>query len=236
MYEAEALQTVTGPTIRPGGLGLTELALAGCSLPEQAWVVDVACGTGATVQHLRQQHRYRAVGVDLSRRLLASGRQRCPELPLVSGQATCLPLAAAQAQAVFMECSLSILPEPQAVLAEVERVLCPAGWLILSDLYLRQPSAMAALRQLPAPAPLQNAMSQAELYTHLQHHGFEIVTWQDCSQELQKLTARLIQACGSLQAGWQHGLPGGLDALDTYLAVQRCRPGYYLLTARKFFR
>ena len=57
-------------TNRPGGLEGTKRALAYCSLPAQAKVVDIACGKGATIQLLRETYGYRAIGIDISGRML----------------------------------------------------------------------------------------------------------------------------------------------------------------------
>ncbi len=58
-------------------------------------------------------------------------------------------MAAGQASAVLAECSLSVFAEPDLVLAEFYRLLSPRGYLILSDLYARNPANLAALQALP---------------------------------------------------------------------------------------
>ncbi len=65
LHESREMRSVTGPTIRPGGLTLTERAFAFCSLPERARVLDVGCGVGATVEFLCREH-LGAFGVDTS--------------------------------------------------------------------------------------------------------------------------------------------------------------------------
>jgi SAM-dependent methyltransferase len=49
--------------------------------PSTRTVLDVACGTGLHLQHLR--HRYDCTGLDLDADMLAVARQRCPDVPLV---------------------------------------------------------------------------------------------------------------------------------------------------------
>ena len=44
MYEHTAIREATGDIIRPGGLALTDRALALCQLPAGARVLDVGCG------------------------------------------------------------------------------------------------------------------------------------------------------------------------------------------------
>jgi SAM-dependent methyltransferase len=51
--------------------------------PGTASLLDVACGTGKHLEHLRGH--YRAEGLDLDERLLAIARERCPELAFHQG-------------------------------------------------------------------------------------------------------------------------------------------------------
>ena len=64
--------TATG--IRPGGLDLTRKVLERSKLSADSRVLDVGCGTGATVEYLRRFHAIRAVGIDSSVMLLGRGR------------------------------------------------------------------------------------------------------------------------------------------------------------------
>ena len=65
-YESETVRAVTGPAIRPGGLALTRRAAEVCGLGPGARVLDVGCGTGATVQCLQAEFGAAAIGMDLS--------------------------------------------------------------------------------------------------------------------------------------------------------------------------
>ena len=52
IYETEQLREVCGDTVRPGGLTLSERAIAYCKFPLRAKIIDVGCGYGATVEYL----------------------------------------------------------------------------------------------------------------------------------------------------------------------------------------
>jgi len=121
------LRDVTGPTVRPGGLTLTREAADRCDLNPGARVLDIGCGTGATVVFLTTEKRWRVAGLDRSDILLKDGRATHDDMPLMIGDAQHLPLPGGCLDAVFMECVLSLAEMPARVLAECERVLVPAG-------------------------------------------------------------------------------------------------------------
>ncbi|HWQ10656.1 MAG TPA: methyltransferase domain-containing protein, partial [Holophaga sp.] len=125
-YEREDVRRATGETLRPGGLALTERALALCGFAAGARVLDLGCGTGATLARLAQAG-LRVLGLDVSASLLALARER--RAPLVSGRAEALPLAGDSLDGVFCECVLSAVADPEATVAEIARVLRPRGVL-----------------------------------------------------------------------------------------------------------
>jgi len=227
IYEQEEVQQAFGETLRPGGLALTQRAIDFCKLPAAARVLDVGCGTGRTVEYL-QTCGYRAGGIDLSAALLRQGHRRSPHLPLAQGDAARLPLAAGQADALLVECSLSVFPEAGPVLAECQRLLRPNGYLVVSDIYARNPAGLAALQSLPPTCCFSRFMIQADLLALLDEHGFNQRCWEDHSATLKAVAARLI-ATPLLQAP----TGGKMDALDLQLALAKARPGYFLLIAQK---
>ena len=233
LYEQDALRIVTGDTIRPGGIHLTEHAFNLFSLPERSWIVDVACGTGASVQWLREKNGFRVMGVDVSPRMLQAGRQRCSDLPLVCGNSLSLPIASGQVEAILAECSLSLMNDLDGILKEFYRVLRPSGHLIVSDLYLRNPQAADLFQNLPMDFCLKGAKSQSELFNIFKTQGFEILFWEDHTENLKQLTGQLIMTHGSIQGFWCKSLPDDIDTFELQTAVARAKPGYYLLVARK---
>ncbi len=231
LYEDPTVRRATGEVIRPGGLALTDRAVRLCLLPAAAVVLDIGCGAGATVEHLRTRHRVAAFGIDPSASLLGSGRARQEQLPLLRGTAERLPLADASVDAVIAECVLSLLDEPLRGLSELTRVLRPGGRLVLSDLYARTPQAAPALRGLPDRSCLRGAMGRPQLLGLLEAAGLRVTTWEDHSPELARFAVRLLWESGSTQL-WcppsSRTNPTGAAA-----AIRRARPGYFLLLADK---
>lgn len=231
-YESPALQKATGPTIRPGGFVLTGRAVEFCGLPRGAAVLDMGCGRGATVHWLRSVHGLRAVGLDASLPLLSQGRAAGAAGALVAGRAERLPFGGHSFSSVFCECVLSIMDDPGQVLAELSRVLEPAGWLVISDLYARRAQEASALRELDINSCLRGARPRKEMAALVEAAGFEPALWEDHSDLLKNLAAKLVFEYGSMQDFWDQFAPQcSGDQLERGLAL--ARPGYCLLVARK---
>jgi ArsR family transcriptional regulator len=101
-------------------------------------LVDLGTGTGRILEVLGP-HVERAVGIDLSREMLAAARANLERAGLRNcmvrqGDITQLPLAAGSADAVTIHQVLHYAAEPGLVVAEAARVLRPGGVLAMVDL------------------------------------------------------------------------------------------------------
>lgn len=233
IYEGSAVRQVTGDSIRPGGFTLTDRAINLCALPSGARILDVGCGTGATVEYLITKYKLNAVGVDPSDILLETGRQRRPDLPIFQAVGECLPFSRGSMDCIFVECSLSLMIDIDLALAEFYRVLKNNGLLVITDIYARNPEGVYQLRSLPVECCLKGAMVREELVKRVEDAGFNITLWEDHSDLLNELTFRLIMAHGSLESFWQSTSPEEIDAIKIRKVVTRARPGYFLLIAAK---
>ncbi len=195
-YENAALFRAFDGVLRPGGLALTRGMLEACGLAPGSRLLDVGCGTGRAVL-LFQERGYRAVGMDVSAALLAEaaggacgGESPGPlwARPLFAraDAANGLPFRDQSFDAVFLECVLSIPPDPAGVLEECRRVLRPDGRIALSDMYFKDcadaPGGLPALRAA------------------LRHAGFVVKSEEDHSRALGEFAARLIWETGSANA------------------------------------
>lgn len=232
VYEQPALRYVAGDALRPGGLALTRYALTVAALQSGARVLDLGCGVGTTAKTCRVEFALDAVGVDVSPRMLSEARGQCPALPLIQAPGARLPLGDGVVDAVVAECVLSLLPNLDAALVDIGRVLCEGGLLVVSDLYARAPDGVPDLRSLPVISCLRGALPRADFESRLAAHGFTLILWEDHTESLKRFAARLIFEHGSLAGFW--GCAAGSPAVGPIQrAIARARPGYYLALARK---
>jgi arsenite methyltransferase len=224
----EKLRAVIGDAIRPGGLALTDRATDFCGFSKGARIVDIGCGFCATLKHFRDDHGIRACGIDISARMLSESRMQ----PVIQAVADCLPFGAGVFDGIFCECVLSLLHLPEHALREFHRVLQPGGYLVMSDIYLRNPGEIQKQKISGLPTCLTGATGQSERIALLMAHGFELLLWEDHSGYLMEMAAGIVWVLGSREALINLFFPGACSTGDRK-AIQRARPGFFLLIARK---
>jgi ubiquinone/menaquinone biosynthesis C-methylase UbiE len=110
-------------------------------LPNRAFALDMGCGTGKLLDRLASSlPDLRAIGIDYSPNMIhqATQHNRYPQrINFQVGRAEALPFADHQFDAVFNTISFLHYPAPEAVLAEVYRVLLPGGYFYLADFSVR---------------------------------------------------------------------------------------------------
>ena len=98
-------------------------------------VLEVAIGTGRNLEHYRDGTAIS--GVELSREMLTRARSHAAELgvdvDLREGDAAQLPFEDASFETVVCALALCSIPDPEAAVAEMRRVLVPGGTLLLLD-------------------------------------------------------------------------------------------------------
>jgi SAM-dependent methyltransferase len=134
--------------------------------------LDLGCGTGRALPHLRAAvgPLGRVLGIDLTPEMLATARRhgRDAGAALVLGDARRLPLRAGSIDAVFAAGLLPHLPDPDAALAGLARVVRPGGRLCLFH-----PSGRAALAARHGRCPRDtDLLAEANLRTALERTGW----------------------------------------------------------------
>lgn len=223
LYEHPAWQQIPDRVMRPGGLEITECALAFCDLHCGASVLDVGCGTGAAINDIGAGREWKCFGVDLSASLLRQAYQNCPRAAFAQACGERLPFANESLDAIIAECTLSIM-ETELTLCECARTLKRGGYLIVNDLYARNASGIEALRKLPPGTCIGSAMPQEEILERLDRCGFRSIWWQDCSEKLKEFSVCALTTAAAV------------DPFDLYIAAARAKLGYYFLVAKKDYR
>ncbi|AET66939.1 methylase involved in ubiquinone/menaquinone biosynthesis [Desulfosporosinus orientis DSM 765] len=241
LYESEVLRQSAGDTLRPGGFYLTDLGVKCCNFPSGARVLDVGCGSGATVERLVSVYGLQAIGLDSSELLLESGIKKNPSLNLIRGLGEDLPFPAQHMDGVFAECALSVMEDMDQVLKEIFRVLKPSGWLVISDVYARNPNGLQGLQELKLDSCIRRALPKESLINKLGGQGFHLVNWMDHTNLLTQLTVDIIMTHGSMSNFWlktsscscSGSDSGSVDPILVQSALKQAKMGYFQLIARK---
>ena len=89
-------------------------------------VLEIGCATGALTAYLADSG-YRVTGLDRSHDMVRRGLKDHPDLDLVVGDATSLAHDDDAFDAVVAASVINIVPEPEVVLSEMQRVCAPGG-------------------------------------------------------------------------------------------------------------
>jgi ubiquinone/menaquinone biosynthesis C-methylase UbiE len=100
-------------------------------------ILDVACGTGEFERLILSEHPdQQMIGIDISEKMLHFAREKCsgyPNAAFLKAGASALPFPDHSFDLVVSANSLHYFDNPSASLAEMRRVLLPAGSLVILD-------------------------------------------------------------------------------------------------------
>ena len=225
LYEHEYFYGCVEDTLRPGGIELTAANLERSGLPAGSKILDIGCGCGKTVKFLRDQMQMEACGIDKSKTMIMNGLLLDNTLDIRAADAAKLPFADDSFDAVTAECVFCLLPDKDTALAEIKRVLKPHGQLIISDMYLREPSEEPVC--LSAVTCLQNLMTEDEIRSIITAGGFVSDGWYDCHSEYLGFLGELIFSFDSVQGFWQCLVGDCENLADSKERLKRKKISYY---------
>ena len=146
----------------------------------QGRLLEVGVGTGITLP--RYEKHLKVTGIDLSPDMLAVARRRVEAQKidtveaLIEMDATRLGFADASFDTVAVMYAITVVPHPDAVMAEVERVLKPGGEAIFVSHFASESGWRRAIEQ--ALTPLTKKLGwrpDFPIERILGRHGFELV-------------------------------------------------------------
>ena len=107
------------------------------SIPPQAAVLDIGCGTGEFERLvLSEQPGQRMVGVDLSVKMLEMARDKCqayPNVTFCAASSSALPFPDHSFDMVVSASALHYFDQPEESLREMRRVLRAGGSVVIMD-------------------------------------------------------------------------------------------------------
>ncbi len=217
---------------RPGGIELTKEAVEICRFTIGSKILDVGCGSGASICFFNEVCGFDATGIDVSEVTIEKLELQHPLLPITSGRAENLPTADSSMDGIFMECVLSLVEDTEAALSEAFRTLRPGGRLVVSDVYFRNGEAEETEPLIPCRC-LASAGATDAIIEKLQEQGFQNILWQDKSDLIKKMIFEHIMQYGSMDMMWRYLLPKTEGRCDARERIKRLKPGYFLLIAEK---
>ena len=113
----------------------------GGRLNPRARILDYGCGYGRTLSELARAGYQHIFGADFSEAMLRRCRQELPGVTVLRNDGRTLPFESGSLDAVLLFATLTCIPRSEAqraLVAEIERVLRPAGLLYISDLLLNE--------------------------------------------------------------------------------------------------
>ena len=118
--------------------------------------LDVCCGTGAAMRHLRPLCRERVVGIDFSSGMLEKARERVARermdnVRLLQMDAADLKFADHTFDIVYAPYLISVVPDPVKVAREMRRVCRPGGRIVFLNHFLSPNPALSRLERAISP-------------------------------------------------------------------------------------
>jgi arsenite methyltransferase len=242
LYESDAVRWLLDDQLHPGGERLTLRLAELAGVVPGTRVLDVACGSGATVLLLARELGCVTVGVDLGARAIEQATRATPagaHASFLLADAEALPLPDASVDVALSECSLCTFPDKPRAIGEMARVVRPGGTIAIADV-TADPDALpeqlrSAAARVACVAGARSAGDYASLLRDagctplaIEPHGAELRAMAD-RVEARLRVARMLAPRGDQRERIREAAALARLAID---AIARGSLGYALITAR----
>lgn len=234
---------------RPGGFEITDRALEIANYKMGSRILDIGCGEGDTVDHLNKLG-LKAEGIEINLAKIEEAKKKYPGINVKFGDGTFLDdYMSYTFDGITMECTLSMLAQPDESLHEAYCVLKKGGRLIITDLYEIDPDpqqmkavAIEAARQ--ARSPHQEGDCEEGMVSHFTNFCFEgafykeplirmledeigmrVMAFEDRTADLESYVAETIMNEGTLD--------NLCTRVKTEVGGKKRKIGYFILVAQK---
>jgi ubiquinone/menaquinone biosynthesis C-methylase UbiE len=195
-------------------------------LESDGLLLDIGCGTGLFLSRYLSLGN-EAVGIDLSRGMIARARRRLPESEFLVGTADALPFRENSFDAVASLLTFSYIQHPEEMVADVYRILRPGGRFALCTLGKNVlTSVVPALYWLGEKMELRKIgvgdfderyYTEVEMEDLLEQAGFCRVSVRRCSFAHASLASPIFHIARKMEPFVEEKLP--------YLAYNLCASG-----------
>jgi len=144
-------------------------------------VLEIGMGSGLNVPHYDPAHVTAVVGIEPSARLRADASRQAERAPMpvrvLDALAEALPVESESIDSVVVTYTLCTIPDPDAALAELRRVLAPGGAIHFVEHGLAPDESVQRMQRLLEPAWRRLAGGchlSRDTPALLERHGFEL--------------------------------------------------------------
>ncbi len=185
-------------------------------LPRGGLLLDLGCGTGLFLMRYVSSGGT-AIGLDISRGMIARARQRCRECEVSVGTAEQIPFRDGTFDAVSSILAFSYLQRPDAMLAEAYRVLKPGGAITICTLgrnlmtsfvpFIYRLGEHLRIRRIGMADFGEHYYREGEIEALFASIGFEDIRVRRCSFAHQDLQEPIFEAARKVEPFVEEHLP-----------------------------
>lgn len=248
LYGHPAVRWLLGGELHPGGEATTRRSLELVGIQREERLLDIASGTGDSALLAARDHGCVVAGIEFGEAAVIDAQRAADAAGLadrarfVVGDAQALPFEDGGFDVVLCECSLSTFEDKLGALAEIRRVLRPAGRLALSDVVIDRAHLPQALdTALAAAGCIGGALSRDGYEELIAGAGMRVSEVEPRDEDAAALAERVhdrLRGARIMGLDRMSGSPAAIgEALELVgearRAIARGELGYAIFAARR---